>query len=216
MLNTKKREGDSIRNIDSSDVRKNNPRHFQSDIVSYNKWNVLDDWLSEDTNCDFFDMLGTSSQKEHHNGSKKELPKKVNNSTKSYAEQVKSPNKNKLERRVILNNSQDNISKNDRGQINTNNDACNSSDRASINNDNGNAKSHGNGLRKGNDINIGKDPKSSGTDSLPNNFNDPFLYNILNKIKKFTKTSPVMSFDYWISFMIDIFEFIGQCFDIAE
>ena len=226
VLNTKKKDVEGNTNKKSCDVRANglSSRHLQTvnDIESYNKWDALNDFMSDISHSDLPDlpdlgeMADTSLQKECDSNSKAH-PKKVKN-IQTYANKVKSPKKNKIERRDNLNNSPGNVSADGRVQINAVNDARTSSDREPINRDRNinNSKYKGTSQRNDSEKNLDNDLKSLGTDSPSYDYKDSFFYYMLNKIKRFAKKSPVMSYDQWVSLTIDLFEFVSQFFEIEE
>ena len=64
--------------------------------------------------------------------------------------------------------------------------------------------------------NTNQDHQSSGKESPSSDLNELSFYNFLNRLKRFAKKSPTMSYDYWVSITIDLFEFVANYIDNLE
>ena len=71
-------------------------------------------------------------------------------------------------------------------------------------------------LVKENNINQNTNSNNSNFYYSNNEFKESFFYQILSKVKSFSQKTPLKSFDFWFGFVFDLFDFIGQQFEISE
>ena len=172
-----------------------------SDIPTRNRFEILSEELddkSECSNSDSYEMMNAYKQ------SKTPKPRinrnSPKNSNKTYANIVKSSQNGKSDdddEMMMLNSM--------------------FSDRESVKStQNKNHKDKESNLVRENNINRNNISNNSNIEYSNNEFKDSFFYQILNKVKRFSQKTPLKSFEFWFGFVFDLFDFIGQQFEISE
>ena len=177
-------------------ISKNNS---QSDIATQNRFDILSedsDDESENSSCDFFDMNTFNRSKKYKSSNNRNRSK---NSNKSYANVVKSPQNNNSDVR-------DNMMMPIRSSGNKD---------TAMNDQNKNYTEKDKNIDRENNTNQHESNRLC-FDFSNNEFKESFFHQILNKVKRFSKRTPLKSLDFWFSFVFDLFDFVGQQFENSD
>ena len=177
-----------------------NKNNLKANITTNNRFDVLADETnndSDDSDCDFFDVMNTLTQsRKLKSRNKRNICK---NASKTYANAVKSYlNENSDEEETILSNNTLGDNKSSQTDHSTNHDIKE------------------NKLTTENNTSYRNKANKQGSDYYTKEFKETFFYQLLNKVKRFTQNTPIKSLEFWFRFMIELFDFVGQQFEDTE